>query len=248
MAELSGKQIVKLGKRLRDCDEPATKDLEMLGDVLLTYDRALREASDTLTSIGLEATTRLKTSGTIVDKLRRQRSIDLKHIHDLAGARIVQRMTLDQQDEVASAIVAAFPRAELLNRREEPSSGYRAIHVIARLDGCYIEMQLRTHYQDTWAQAMEFFGDRWGRDIRYGGEPNDPESRDGDPEGPTRRETIEGLKRFGDELHALAEVENTLEQLRMMSTDATRIEEFEVRIATTFKQQKDAYDALKKAL
>jgi hypothetical protein len=34
----------------------------------------------------------------------------------------------------------------------------------------------------------------------------------------------------------------------MMSTDAARIEEFEERIAATFRKQKDAYDALRKAL
>ena len=248
MAEFSGKQIVKLGKRLRDGGEPNVKDLEMLGEVLLTYDRALTEASARLTANGLEATTRLKTSGTIVDKLRRQRSIDLKHIHDLAGARIVQRMTLDQQDEAASTIVAAFPGSELLDRREEPSSSYRAVHVIAHVNDCPIEIQLRTHYQDTWAQAMEFFGDRWGREIRYGGEPNDPDSRDGNLEGPTRRETIEGLKKLGDDLHNLAIAENSLEKLRLLGADPGRIEDLELRVATTFRQQKAAYDVLRKAL
>jgi ppGpp synthetase/RelA/SpoT-type nucleotidyltranferase len=149
-----------------------------------------------LRTIGLEPITRLKTSGTIVDKLRRQPAIDLKHVHDLAGARIVQPTTLDKQDEVASMITEAFPGSELLDRREIPSFGYRAIHVISRVERCPVEIQLRTHYQDTWAQAMEFFGDRWGRAIRYGGEPVDPESRDGSADGPTRRETIVGSRRL----------------------------------------------------
>ncbi len=248
MTEFSGKQIVKLGKRLRDDPEPDPEDLKMLGEVLLTYDGALTETSARLTAIDLEATTRLKTSATIVDKLRRQPSIDLRHIHDLAGARIVQRMTLDQQDDVASAIRRVFPGSELLDRREQPSHGYRAVHIIVRVNDCPVEIQLRTHYQDTWAQAMEFFGDRWGREIRYGGHPNDPNSHDGSPEGPTRKETVEGLITFGDALHALAEVENTLEQLRLAGADPSRIEEFEKRIATTFRQQKEAYDALRKAL
>lgn len=67
MAQFSGKQIVKLGKRLRDAAEPDPEDLKMLGDVLLEYDRALTVTSSTLTAIGLEATTRLKTSGTILE-------------------------------------------------------------------------------------------------------------------------------------------------------------------------------------
>ena len=69
-------------------------------------------------------------------------------------------------------ITEAFPGSELLDRRQMPSFGYRAIHVISRVERCPVEIQLRTHYQDTWAQAMEFFGDRWGRAIRYGGETN----------------------------------------------------------------------------
>jgi hypothetical protein len=220
-------------------------DLAMLGEVLLEYNSALTDASSRLTAIGLEATTRLKTSGTIVDKLRRQRSIDLKHIHDLAGARIVQRMTLSEQDAVASAIVNSFPGSDLLDRRKTPSFGYRAVHVIAEINGCHVEIQLRTHYQDTWAQAMEFFGDRWGREIRYGGDPIDPDRRDGATNGPTRRELIEGLKTFGDSLHALAEVEDSLEELRVRGADPGRIEELEAKISTTFSQQKAAYEILR---
>jgi hypothetical protein len=245
VAKFSGKQVVKLGKRLRDAEEVDPDDLAMLGEVLLEYDNALSLVSSTLTSIGLEATTRLKTSGTIVEKLKRQPTIDLRHIHDLAGARIVQRMTLNEQDEVASSIVAAFSGSQLLDRRKTPSFGYRAVHVIALIDGCHVEIQLRTHYQDTWAQTMEFFGDRWGRDIRYGGEPIDPESLDGAEEGPTRREIIEGLKTFGDSLHALAETENSLEELRLMGTEPAKIEEFEALVAKTFGQQRAAYEALK---
>jgi hypothetical protein len=95
---------------------------------------------------------------------------------------------------------------------------------------------------------MEFLGDRWGREIRYGGEPNDPDSLDGASDGPTRRETIEGLKKFGDDLHALAVAENLLEQLRLHITDPGRIEELEGKIAATFGQQKAVYDALRRTL
>lgn len=157
-------------------------------------------------------------------------------------------MTLDQQDEVAATIVAAFPGSVLLDRRETPSFGYRAVHVIAQVSGCHVEIQLRTHYQDTWAQTMEFFGDRWGREIRYGGEPNDPDSLDGESDGPTRRQTIEALKKFGDDLHSLAEVENLLEQMRLLGTDPSLLEEVEDKIAATFGQQKAIYDALRRTI
>lgn len=248
LAPLTGKQIVKLGKRLREAAEPDPADLAMLGEVLLPYDRALMVTSVQLKSIGLDATTRLKTSGTIIDKLRRERTIDLKHIHDLAGARIVRPMTLDQQDEVAARIVALFPGSELLDRRKDPSSGYRAVHVIAHVEGCPVEIQLRTHYQDTWAQTMEYLGDLWGRAIRYGGEPDDPDSRDRATEGPTRRELVQRIKRLGGELHELAQLENALEALRSRGADPTRIGELEAKIHKAFETQKAAYDALRQIL
>jgi hypothetical protein len=247
MAQLFGKQIVKLGKRLRDAEEPAPGDLTMLGEVLIQYDQALIATSAQLHSIGLQPTTRLKTSGTIIDKLRRQPAIDLKHIHDLAGARIVQPMTLDQQDAVASEILNAFPGSKLLDRRETPSFGYRAVHVIAHVENCPVEIQLRTHYQDVWAQAMEWLGDRWGRAIRYGGEPDDGDALDGGVDGSTRRETVDGIRQIGDGLHALASVENHLERLRAQAGNLDEIEELEKQISTTFGAQKAAYDALRRA-
>lgn len=46
--------------------------------------------------------------------------------------------------------------------------GYRAVHVIADVDGFPVEIQVRTLTQDRWAQTMERYGDAYGREIRYG--------------------------------------------------------------------------------
>jgi ppGpp synthetase/RelA/SpoT-type nucleotidyltranferase len=169
-------EIEALGNRLRDAAEPSDGDLRLLEELLLVYDEVLREVADQLRSIGLEPTTRLKTSGTIHDKLRRQSRLKLWAIRDLAGARVVRRMTLDEQDAVAAEIQALWPGAGLIDRRELPSHGYRAVHVVPRVRECPVEIQIRTMYQDGWAQFMESIGDQWGRAIRYGGEPRDPDS------------------------------------------------------------------------
>jgi hypothetical protein len=173
---LSRREVVLLGERLRDSETPSPEDLTLLSEVLIEFTSALEEVSAGLSSLGYSATTRPKTSGTIVEKLRRERHLDLPSIRDLADARIVRAMTLDEQDEMASAIAALWPGAKTIDRRERPSHGYRAVHIVPRIGHCQVEIQLRTFYQDTWAQMMESFGDRWGRAIRYGGMPDDPDT------------------------------------------------------------------------
>jgi hypothetical protein len=72
------------------------------------------------------------------------------------------------------SIVRVFRGARSVDRRTEPSHGYRAVHVIVKLQGRLVELQVRTRLQDSWAQAMERLADRLGRDIRYGAQAKDP--------------------------------------------------------------------------
>jgi ppGpp synthetase/RelA/SpoT-type nucleotidyltranferase len=153
------KQIEALGDRLRDSAEAAEHDLHLLEQLLLIYDEALGEAAERLRSSGLEPTTRLKTSGMIIEKLRRERHLTLRSIRDLAGARIVKRMTLDEQDQMAALVQGLWPGARLIDRRAKPSHGYRAVHIVPRVRYCPVEIQIRTLYQDGWAQTMETLGD-----------------------------------------------------------------------------------------
>jgi hypothetical protein len=218
----------------------------MLGDVLLDYDRALAAVASDLRSIGLDPTTRLKTSGTIIDKLRRDSPMDLRHIRDLAGARIVRPMTLDDQDTVAASITELWPASEVIDRRETPSHGYRAVHVVPKIDGCPVEIQLRTRYQDIWAQAMEAWGDIWGRAIRYGGEPEEPD-KPASTNGPlSRREMMELWKKQSDELHKLAQLENQQARLRAagaVGVSTEELERLEKEISDDFRPLKDMIDS-----
>ncbi|WP_199516464.1 RelA/SpoT domain-containing protein [Nucisporomicrobium flavum] len=173
---ISKKQLDKLGDRLRDAGSPAAEDFEMLEAVLGAYDEALQEVRETLRELGFEPTVRLKTTGTIVDKLRRERSSSLKTIHDLAGARIVLSGSLRAQDAAVRLISEAYSDAPVpplvIDRRSDPRAGYRAVHMILKIGGIPVEVQLRTELQDRWAQLFERLADVWGRQIRYGGAPS----------------------------------------------------------------------------
>lgn len=60
-----------------------------------------------------------------------------------------------------------------IDRRERPSHGYRAIHVIVRMLGCDVELQIRTKLQDLWAQLSERIADEVSDPmVKYGGGPD----------------------------------------------------------------------------
>jgi ppGpp synthetase/RelA/SpoT-type nucleotidyltranferase len=78
-------------------------------------------------------------------------------------------MTLDEQDAVANAIAGYFDHdLEACTRdlRDDPHSGYRALHLWLRLPG-RVEVQIRTHLQGQWANTYEAVADVLGRGIRY---------------------------------------------------------------------------------
>jgi ppGpp synthetase/RelA/SpoT-type nucleotidyltranferase len=178
---VSKKQLDKLGDRLRDSQEPAPADLDLLEEVLAAYDEALQEVTAMLRDRGFRPTSRVKTTGTIVEKLRRERSSSLKTIQDLAGARVVLDADLDEQDALVRDFCEHLGTLgcthQVIDRRASPRSGYRAVHVVAKVaDGLPVEVQFRTEPQDMWAQFFERLADAWGRQIRYGGGP-DPHPR-----------------------------------------------------------------------
>lgn len=123
----------------------------------------------------IESTARLKTSETISDKLARIH-VRLTQMEDIAGVRIVKDMDRSEQDAIVLQLQAAFPDSRVIDRRLLPTHGYRAVHLVVRLEGKLVEVQVRTQYQDIWAQVVEKLGDLWGRQIRYGEPPQDPDA------------------------------------------------------------------------
>jgi ppGpp synthetase/RelA/SpoT-type nucleotidyltranferase len=56
----------------------------------------------------------------------------------------------------------------MVDRRAQPSHGYRAVHVVVSQGGWPVEVQVRTELQNRWALLVERFADRWGQQVKYG--------------------------------------------------------------------------------
>ena len=115
---------------------------------------------------------RLKNLETIRTKLLRT-TLRLSSLRDVVGARIVVNDGLILQNESVLRSVALFGdyAVKIIDRREFPSFGYRAVHVEIR-QGLYLgEIQIRTPLQHEWARSMESLARLVGREVRYGGEP-----------------------------------------------------------------------------
>lgn len=215
---ISGKQLNKLGERLASPEPITDEDYVLFTEVAQDYQAVLDKVEEKLQALGYQATTRVKTTGTLVDKLRRSPHLRLKAIHDVAGARIVIDGGRWEQDQVAERIVQAFadcPKApEAIDRRENPSYGYRAYHVVAYEDGIPVEIQIRTKLQDTWAQITEKLGDAWGRGLRYGLGPDQPDLPV-DPSDPsvTRADLARVLARLSDGIDMVEDAQFKIDSL-----------------------------------
>ncbi len=168
MAALSKTQIDRLGDRLRK-GSSSEADFQLLNE----YRRSFSDAHNTVVrairgKLNLKPTGRPeKSTASIVDKLRRE-SIRLSQIQDIAGCRIVVT-DIDEQDRAVLSLQALFSGAAVADRRRVPSHGYRAVHVIAKISGLSIEIQVRSTLQHTWAEFSERLSDRIDPGIKYGG-------------------------------------------------------------------------------
>jgi len=107
---------------------------------------------------------RLKTTTTLREKLIRTPSIQLPTMHDLIGIRVVGDFDLSSQDKLVASIALGFGDSvrKIIDRRQDPRSGYRAVHVILNVDGSFTEVQVRTNLQSKWADLYERLADEWG--------------------------------------------------------------------------------------
>jgi ppGpp synthetase/RelA/SpoT-type nucleotidyltranferase len=157
MAEpLTRSQINQLGRRIRDTEPIAEGDLRLLQQLIHDHASMLATVQRDLIDLvgGITPTSRLKTIATIADKLRRQRSMAVSTMADIAGIRIVKDMDRDEQDQLVLEILSAIGPGEVVDRRRHPSHGYRAVHVVVRRDHRSVEIQVRTSLQNTWAQIV----------------------------------------------------------------------------------------------
>lgn len=164
---LSKSQIDRLGDRLRRGDV-SDDDLRLLD----TYRRSFTNGYEKVVGrirdeLSLEPSGRPeKTNTSIIEKLRRQ-SVRLSQIQDIAGCRIVVPELLTQ-DEAVERLKATFANVEVDDRRQQPSHGYRAVHVIIETSGKLVEVQVRTSLQHLWAEVSEKLSGVVDANIKYG--------------------------------------------------------------------------------
>jgi hypothetical protein len=170
--KLTISQLNKIGERLRK-GRANDDDVRRLDLYISSFTPAFDHVFNDLTQSGLNPGGRPhKTTPSIVAKLNRERS-RLSKIQDIAGCRIEVPNRVEQ-DRIAAQLQAKYSGAKLQDRREHPSHGYRAVHLIVAVSGRLVEIQIRTPLQHEWASVTEKLADLFDDiTIKYGGGPDD---------------------------------------------------------------------------
>jgi ppGpp synthetase/RelA/SpoT-type nucleotidyltranferase len=164
---LSGREIQRLGVRLRD-GEPTAEDLKILDEFRREFDARLLSISGSVSTAlrraGIEylLAGRAKRTKSIIRKLRRgaNRNMDLSRMDDIVGLRVIVASLAAQQqvlDEVRKTHVQV---RDPYDYRASPIGTYRALHLVLGEPARRIELQVRTLPQHLWADACERFGER----------------------------------------------------------------------------------------
>lgn len=107
-----------------------------------------------------------KSTVAIVEKLKRE-TIRLSQIQDIAGCRVLVP-NIFVQNSLVRDLNLLLDLPEIDDKRENPTNGYRAVHVIAKHAGRPVEIQVRTFTQHAWAEMSEKLADALGQSIKYG--------------------------------------------------------------------------------
>ena len=92
-------------------------------------------------------TSRIKSPESVLKKIGDEYSL----LHDIIGVRVICSF-VDEIYEVKDWIVSCFKVVEIRDYLKQPKpSGYRSLHVICEVDGCLVEIQVRTIALDFWA-------------------------------------------------------------------------------------------------
>lgn len=176
---LSGREIQRLGARLREAD-PSTEDLRMLEDFRREFDSCLLALSASIAAalrgenIQYVLAGRAKRTKSIIRKLRRQanKHMDLSRMDDIVGLRVI--VADPNALELALGAIRARHNEvrEAFDYRGNPPGRYRAVHMVLGQPARRVEIQVRTLAQHLWADACERFGERAKE-----GNPTDDEQR-----------------------------------------------------------------------
>jgi ppGpp synthetase/RelA/SpoT-type nucleotidyltranferase len=167
---ISKYKIDELGKQLRQAaTEGVALDVVALDAYRELFSDAINEVQKMLWAANLtEFTSRTKSTASVVDKLRRQPQTRLSQVQDILGLRFVAN-DLKQQEALMVELARIFPDSKLQDRRLSPQYGYRAVHLIVKINGFLLEIQVRSQLQHYWAQYSEMIADQRGQELKYGG-------------------------------------------------------------------------------
>ena len=130
--------------------------------------------------------TRIKRAERIVEKIARS-STALDRLQDIGGCRLVVRDLKRQQDVVARIVERGADLVEVddyvsgegasafdpRGGAGPKGSGYRAIHLVYRIEERLVETQVRTTAQHDWAVAAERAEQITGYPLKFGEAPAD---------------------------------------------------------------------------
>lgn len=92
-------------------------------------------------------TSRIKSPESVLKKIGNEYSL----LHDIIGVRIICSF-VDEIYQVKDWILSCFEVVEVKDYLRHPKpSGYRSLHMIVKVDGCLVEIQVRTIALDFWA-------------------------------------------------------------------------------------------------
>ena len=123
---------------------------------------------DALVDGRVDVTQRLKRTETIGDKLSREPTMKVTQMQDVGGVRACVP-SLRHLHAVSRRLKKSWTIHRTRDYIANPKpSGYRALHHIVRRDGYLIEVQLRTTFQDAWANQVEDDGHAAGVGFKFG--------------------------------------------------------------------------------
>ncbi len=122
---------------------------------------------------------RLKRLDSIIAKLKRYPTMNLCRMQDLGGCRIIVP-DIPRLYEVVAKIEASLPYRQVGHTdyiKSPKESGYRGVHLIYQYTasdddpykGMFIEIQVRTRLEHTWATAVETLGAFTNNPLKAGG-------------------------------------------------------------------------------
>jgi ppGpp synthetase/RelA/SpoT-type nucleotidyltranferase len=163
----SKSSIDQLGETLKQT--PVSREtLIALDQYRLSFHTAIAQVRNALNEqCGVQCTLRpSKSTPSIIAKLIRQPSTRLTQIQDIAGLRVIVKDYIEQ-NRLRDKVIALFPSCKIYDRREKPSFGYRAVHLVMKIEERLVELQIRTEFQHAWGQVSEKFADIVGHHTKY---------------------------------------------------------------------------------